>query len=323
MNNGSTFSVTLEALRAIAEHTRLRVLLLCAHGELTVGDLTQILDQSQPRVSRHLKLMHEAGVLERHQEGQSVWFRAVTDGPLAQIVREAVDQINPADPVHAADLARLETVTLTWQVQSQSYFRKNFADWDKLRRTLINEDDVDRALKQQFMASDAETLLDIGTGTGHVLRLLGRDIENGVGIDTSRDMLLAARAAMHHERLPHCQVRQADMRKLPFGDHSFDALSLHLVLHFAENPGDVIKECGRVASPGGAIFIVDFAEHTRRELTRLHGHRWPGFGEQSMRTWLNDAGFEDIRATTVSTGDPDVILWTATNRQSSSPTTKS
>jgi len=321
MKKDDSFTATLEALRAIAEHTRLRILLLCAHGELTVGDLTQILDQSQPRVSRHLKLMHEAGVLERHQEGQSVWFRAVTQGPLAHIVRETVDQIDPADPVHANDLERLKTVTLTWQVQAQSYFRKHFADWDKLRRTLINEDEVDAALKKSFMASDAETLLDIGTGTGHVLRLLGRDIENGVGIDTSRDMLLAARAAMHHEGLPHCHVRQADMRKLPFEDGSFDALSLHLVLHYAESPSDVIKECGRVASPGGTIYIVDFTAHERREFTRLHGHRWPGFSNEEMRGWLNEAGFDTIETSTVSNGDPDVQLWVARTPTSSTTTT--
>ena len=302
---------TLEALRAIAEHTRLRILLLCAHGELTVGDLSEILEQSQPRVSRHLKLMHEAGVLERHQEGQSVWFRAVTAGPLASLVRETVDQVAHEDEQHRHDLARLRLVTDTWEVQAQSYFRKHYARWDDVRRDLIDEAAVDAALRERFAETDAETLLDVGTGTGHVLRLLGPKINEGVGIDVSRDMLLAARAAIHNEGLPHCQVRQGDMRKLPFDDESFDALSLHLVLHYADNPQGVISECGRVTAPGGWIFLVDFAPHDRRELTRQHGHRWPGFADDSVRQWLALAGYAGIQTSTITHGAPDVLFWIA------------
>lgn len=312
MKQGNTpFEQTLEALRAIGEHTRLRILLLCAHGELTVGDLTKILDQSQPRVSRHLKLMHEAGVLERHQEGQSVWFRATTEGPISHIIGETVDQIAAGDPVHAADLERLRHVTLTWQVQSQSYFRKHYAAWDRLRRDLIDEERVDAELKARFEETAAESLLDIGTGTGHVLRLLGNKVENAIGIDTSRDMLLAARAGLHNAGLPHCHVRQADMRHLPFDDASFDALSMHLVLHYADDPASIIKECGRVTNPGGCLILVDFAPHDRRDLIHEHGHRWPGFDDQSVREWLSDAGYSDITTSTISGGTPDVLLWFA------------
>ncbi|MEQ8666275.1 MAG: metalloregulator ArsR/SmtB family transcription factor [Rhodospirillales bacterium] len=310
-NKPQSLASTLEALRAIAEHTRLRILLLCAHGELTVGDLSDILEQSQPRVSRHLKLMHEAGVLERHQEGQSVWFRAVTSGPLASLVREIVDQVPADDEQHKRDLARLRLVTDTWEVQAQSYFRKHYARWDEVRRELIDESAVDAALRNRFAETDAETLLDVGTGTGHVLRLLGPEISEGVGIDVSRDMLLAARAAIHNEGLPHCQVRQGDMRKLPFDDDSFDALSLHLVLHYAENPQAVIKECGRVTAPGGWIFVVDFAPHERREFTRQHGHRWPGFADEAVRQWLALAGFAAIQTSTIAQSAPDILFWVA------------
>lgn len=309
--NNQSLSSTLEALRAIAEHTRLRILLLCAHGELTVGDLSEILEQSQPRVSRHLKLMHEAGVLERHQEGQSVWFRAVTAGPLASLVRETVDQVSHDDEHHKHDLARLRLVTDTWEVQAQSYFRKHYARWDEVRRGLIDEATVDAALRDRFAETEAETLLDVGTGTGHVLRLLGPEITEGVGIDVSRDMLLAARAAIHNEGLPHCQVRQGDMRKLPFENGSFDALSLHLVLHYAEHPNDVISECGRVTAPGGWIFLVDFGPHERRDFTRQHGHRWPGFADDSVRQWLAGAGFAGIQTETITHGAPDVLFWVA------------
>jgi len=314
-NEHATLDATLEALRAIAEHTRLRILLLCAHGELTVSDLTEILDQSQPRLSRHLKLMHEAGVLERHQEGQNAWFRAVTDGPLADLVRTAVDKVAPEDPIHASDLGRLQDVTHTWEVRAQSYFRKHYADWDRLRRRLIDVDKVDAFLTDRFGALGARSLLDIGTGTGHVLRLLGRQIENGVGIDTSRDMLLAARAAIHNEKLPHCQVRQADMtRRLPFEGGAFDAVSIHLVLHYAEDPAAVLAECGRVTSPGGHIVIADFSRHDRRELTRTHGHRWPGFEDREVLDWLDAAGFEAVEADSIgsaATDAPELRFWLA------------
>ncbi len=322
MNNETPASLdrTLDALRAVGEHTRLRILLLCAHGELTVGDLTEILDQSQPRVSRHLKLMHEAGVLERHQEGQSVWFRAVTAGPLAALVREMVDQVADDDPQHAADLDRLRTVTHTWEVRARSYFRKHFADWDRVRRQWIDADAVDAAVRNRFETLGARNLLDIGTGTGHVLRLLGRHVDEAVGLDNSRDMLLAARAAIHNAGLPHCQLRQGEMKSLPFADASFDAVSIHLALHYADAPLDALRECARVTMPGGWILLVDFDRHDRSALTDQQGFRWPGFSDRAIRDWLGAAGYVDIETQSIqqpSNQDAPVILfWLARKKGS-------
>ena len=309
--NTSSLDQTLEALRAVGEHTRLRILLLCAHGELTVGDLTQILDQSQPRVSRHLKLMHEAGVLERHQEGSQVWFRAVTSGVLASLVRGMVDQISVDDPDHAQDLDKLRQVTKSWEVRARSYFRKHYADWDQLRSDLIDEDAIDAAIKQRFSELGAKTLLDIGTGTGLVLRLLGSQLENAVGMDNSRDMLLAARAAIHKEKLPHCQLRHGEMRYLPFEDDSFDAVSLHLSLHYAEDPKEVLQECARVTGTGGWILLVDFASHDQRQLMSQHGHRWPGFNDNQIQEWLTGVGYSNFESQTFTSGSPNVVFWLA------------
>ncbi len=312
MNQSNTsLAITLEILRAIAEHTRLRILLLCSHGELSVGDLVDILEQSQPRVSRHLRLMHEAGVLERHQEGQSVWFRAVRNGPVSGFIREAVDQIDPSDPVHSADLTRLARITKTWEVQARSYFRKYSDQWDQLRRDLIDADTIDTMLREKLEHINPGNLLDIGTGTGHVLRVLSNLIDEGVGIDTSREMLLAARAAIHNEKLPHCQVRQADMRELPFESGSFDSVSVHLALHYADDPQDVIKECGRVLRPGGHLMLVDFLPHDRHDLMQFQGHRWLGFADEDVRGWLSENAYVDIETSIVSGGDPPVAFWFA------------
>ncbi len=311
----SSFDQTLEALRAVGEQTRLRIVLLCSHGELTVGDLTVILEQSQPRVSRHLKLLHEAGVLERYQEGQSVWFRSVSEGPLAIFVRGLTDQVEDGDPVYAKDLKRLRQVTNTWEVRSRQFFRKNFATWDQERAQLIDVEKIDGILGERFSALGAEALLDIGTGTGHILRHLGRKVPRAVGLDTSRDMLLAARAAIHKAGLSHCQLRMGDMANLPFEDDSFDAVSMHLSLHFAADPMVALEECARVTIPGGALLLVDFAEHDEHKIVSTQGHRWPGFREETVCNWLKSAGYTDVQTLSLSgsraENRPTVLFWFA------------
>ncbi|HLW26174.1 MAG TPA: metalloregulator ArsR/SmtB family transcription factor [Kiloniellales bacterium] len=280
----------LQGLRAAAEPTRLRILALCAHAELTVSDLVEILGQSQPRVSRHLKLLVDAGLLLRHQEGSFAYYRLADRGAGADLARQIVDLLPPEDPLHAADLERLQQVQDVWAVKAASYFRRNAANWSRLRALHANTDKVDTALRQLFEREPAENLLDVGTGAGHILQLLGAQVENAVGIDLSRDMLTVARANLFRGGLRHCQVRQAEMTALPFPAAHFDAVTLHMVLHYAQRPGAAIREAARVLRPGGRLVVVDFLPHEREELRSDHAHRWLGFSDAAIADFLVAAG---------------------------------
>jgi ubiquinone/menaquinone biosynthesis C-methylase UbiE/DNA-binding transcriptional ArsR family regulator len=300
----------LQGLRAAAERTRLRIVGLCAHAELTVSDLSEILGQSQPRVSRHLKLLVEAGLLERHQEGSWAYYR-LADGASAagDLARLLVDLMPEDDPVLGLDLERLDAVKQAWAVKAAAYFHRHATDWDRIRALHIDQARVDAALKRLFARAPARDLLDIGTGTGHVLQLLGDEVEAAIGIDRSRDMLLVARANIHRAGLRHCQVRQADMMHLPFAGATADAVTFHMVLHYAEDPAGAIVEAARVLRPGGRLIIVDFAPHRREELREQHAHRWLGFADSRIETFLTDAGLVPGAPERLE-GEPlTVVLW--------------
>lgn len=303
----------LQGLRAAAERTRLRILGLCAHGELTVSDLAEILGQSQPRVSRHLKLLVEAGLLERHQEGSWAYYRlAPTSAAAGDLARTLVDLMPAEDGVFGLDLERLEAVKQAWAVKAAAYFRRNAGDWDRIRALHVDQARVDAALGRLFDRAPAHDLLDIGTGTGHVLQVLGERVEAAVGIDRSRDMLIVARANIHRAGLRHCQVRQADMMQLPFGRASFDAVTFHMVLHYADDPAAAIAEGTRVLRPGGRLIVVDFAPHERIELRDQHAHRWLGFADGKIESFLLQAGLVPGEPERLEGGPLTVVLWHGT-----------
>jgi ArsR family transcriptional regulator len=276
-------------LKAAAEPTRLRLMALCARGDLTVSDLTEILGQSQPRVSRHLKLLCEAGLLERHREGIWAWFRLAAQGASGNLARRLVDTVPAGDPTLALDLQRLETLMRDRATRAAAYFRRNAAQWDRLRSLYVDEAEVERRLAE--LAPQAiGSLLDVGTGTGRILEILGPRAEHAVGVDLSRDMLLVARSKIERAGLRNCIVRQADMYKLPVPSGSVDLVTIHQVLHFAERPAEVLAEAGRVLAPGGRMILVDFAAHGVASLRDEHAHRWLGFDDTEVAGWLEAAG---------------------------------
>lgn len=304
----------LNALRAVAEPTRLRLLGLCAESELTVGDLTQILGQSQPRVSRHLRLLCEAGLLERFREGTRVFYRACEDtgetGP-ARLGAALFRFIPKDDSQVALDLERLAAIKETRAAAAAAYFRSNAARWDEIRSLHVDEREVEEALLQALPAECVQDLLDIGTGTGRILELYGDRIERGVGIDLSREMLAMARVNLERAGLRHCTVRHGDMYQLPNSAASFDAVIIHQVLHYAEEPVSVIVEAARVLRPGGRLVIVDFAPHALERLRAEHAHRRLGFGNGEIAEWCRGAGLHPRPADTLP-GDPlTVIIWQA------------
>ena len=301
--------ILLQGLRAAAEDTRLRILGLCAHAELTVSELVDILGQSQPRVSRHLKLLVEAGLLERQQEGSWAYYRLAQGRGQGDLARLIVDLMPTQGSVHALDLDRLEAVKQVWATKAEAYFKRNAADWARIRALHVDQQAVDTALLDLIEEAPVRDLLDVGTGAGHVLSLLADTIDNGVGVDRSRDMLNVARARIFREGLRHCHVRHAEMTKLPYANASFDVVTLHMVLHYAERPEAAIGECARVLRPGGRLLVVDFEEHERSELRELHAHRWLGFSESRIMGDFRAAGLLVDPAVRLSGGEITVCIW--------------
>jgi SAM-dependent methyltransferase/DNA-binding transcriptional ArsR family regulator len=280
----------LGGLRAVGEGTRLRILALCAEGDLTVGDLTQILGQSQPRVSRHLKLLCEAGLLERLPEGTAVFHRLADRGAGSALAQQVLRLLPRDDATLLLDRERLQAIRAERAASAAAYFRKNAARWGELRSLYVEEKRVEAELLRRLPADGIADLLDIGTGTGRILELVAGRVGRGIGVDLSRDMLIVARANLQGAGIANCQVRQADMYRLPWTEPSFDAVTVHRVLHYAEDPARVIAEAGRVLRPGGRLLVVDFAPHALERLRSEHAHRRLGFADDEVNKWCRAAG---------------------------------
>ncbi|MDA0656461.1 MAG: metalloregulator ArsR/SmtB family transcription factor [Proteobacteria bacterium] len=301
----------LLAMRAAAEGTRLRLLSLCAEGELTVSELTQITGQSQPRISRHLKLLVEAGLLDRFREGTHAYYRMSESGPWTSIVRTIVDAIPHEDDRVARDLSRLNAVKQERARLAAEFFSKNAEQWDAIRALYIDDREVALALTALWPQVPVRDLLDIGTGTGRILEMVADRVGRGVGIDQSRDMLAVARVNLERAGIKNCHVRHGDMMQLPFGDGAFDVVTFHLALHYAERPGLALLEAVRVLRVGGTVVVIDFMPHSEHRLRQEHGHRWLGFDDAEILIWFKKAGLERRASVTLS-GDPlTVKLWPA------------
>lgn len=299
----------LQGLRAVAEPTRLRILALCAHAELTVSDLTQILNQSQPRVSRHLKLMVEAHLLERFREGQWAFYRIAQDGAPAKLAHTLVDLIPADDEAHARDLERLDQIKEQRARAADEYFRKNAQQWDELRRLYVDDAEIEAALRRLVPDDEVGRLLDIGTGTGRILEIFADRYDRAVGVDRSREMLAVARANLDRAGVSHWQVRLGDMYALPASQRSFDTVTVHMVLHYAEDPAGAIAEAARVLKPGGRLIVVDFAPHQSEVLREQHAHRRLGFSDEEVERWFRAAGLVPGQTTRLPGRPLTVCLW--------------
>jgi ubiquinone/menaquinone biosynthesis C-methylase UbiE len=282
----------LAGLRAAGEATRLRLLFVLSHGEFNVTELTRILHQSQPRISRHLKLMTDAGLLSRFKEGSWVVFRLREDGPagrLAGVIGKALDE---DDPVLRADLARLNDVVHERAERAARYFAENAANWDAIRSLHVSEEAVEAAMVELVGERRPEVMLDLGTGTGRVLRLLAGHAGRAVGIDSSREMLEVARASLDESGLKNTQVRYGDILALTNADGSVNEVVIHQVLHYLDQPLRAIAEAARVLAPGGELLVVDFAPHEYEFLRDEHHHRRLGISAEAMQGWLDRSGLE-------------------------------
>jgi ubiquinone/menaquinone biosynthesis C-methylase UbiE/DNA-binding transcriptional ArsR family regulator len=308
------FAALTATLKAAAEATRLRILTLLAETELTVSDLTEILRQSQPRLSRHLRLLAEAGLVERFREGSWAFFRLGEHGSAADIARTLIARLDLNDPIIARDRERLAAVRSARAAAAQTYFRGHAAEWDRIRKLHVADTAVEDAVRAALADKPIRALLDLGTGTGRMLELFAPDIERGIGLDLSLDMLALARARLDRAGLKHCSVRHGDIYDLALPRDSFDVVIIHQVLHFLDDSARAIREAARVLRPGGRLLVIDFAPHDLEFLREQHAHRRLGFSAEAVTQWLEAAGLDVMRQQTLPPGPEGKIavsLWLA------------
>ena len=298
------------ALKAAAEPTRLRILLLLAGGELNVKDLTLVLGQSQPRISRHLKLMFEAGLIERFREGSWVYFHISDRQPGGRLALRLVADVDPAEAAVRLDRERADALKREREASAQAFFEKHAADWDRIRTLHVAERDVEAAMREALGSGPFRFLLDLGTGTGRTLELFSDRFERGLGIDVNQAMLAYARAKLKTDGCTRAQVRHGDIYALSLADRQADAIVMHQILHFLSDPSLAIREAARVLVPGGKLLIVDFAPHELEFLRTGEAHERLGFSHEQISGWLKDAGLVPhmVRDLTRKPGGSENIL---------------
>jgi len=311
-----SFTELNAVLKAAGETTRLRVLALLAEAELTVSELTEILRQSQPRISRHLRLLAEAGLVERFREGSWAFFRMADRAVAAEVARGLLARLDAADPVVGRDRERLAAVRAARAAAAQAYFRAHAVEWDRIRQLHVADAAVETAIREALADRPFRSLLDLGTGTGRMLELFAADIERGLGLDLSLEMLAIARSRLERAGLRHVSVRQADIYSLAPPNETFDVVLIHQVLHFLDDGARAIAEAARMLRPGGRLLVVDFAPHDLEFLREEHAHRRLGFAAETVSQWMKAAGLDVVAHRTLSpegetAGKIAVSLWLA------------
>lgn len=314
-----SFDGALGALKAAGEETRLRIVALLARGELTVKDLTGILGQSQPRISRHLKLLVEAGLVERNPEGSWVYYRLADAGAQARFAETLLDLVAPGDPLFLRDAEHLDGIKREQADRAAEYFAAAAGDWDSIRALHVADDAVEAAILEAVGERPFEAMLDLGTGTGRILELLAPRCHRAVGLDASKDMLAVARANLGRAGATNAQIRHGDIRNLPFPRNAFDLVTIHQVLHYLDDPERAIREAARVLRPGGRLLVVDFAPHELEFLREEHAHRRLGIGRRAMEQWITAADLAPVEVRDLAGGGKTarltVTLWLARDRR--------
>lgn len=306
-----TADQTVEALRAAGEPTRLRVLLLLSGEELSVMELSGILNQSQPRVSRHLKLMTDAGLIERFPDGARVYYRLSSDPLARRLIDTVLDLLDSS--AGAADDRRLEDVRRDREVAADAYFERVAPQWDRMRSLYVCETAVEAAILRAVGDGPFQRVVDLGTGSGRMLTLLGKKARMSVGLDLSQNMLNIARANVSKAGLDKVELRHGDIFATRLPQQSADLVLVHQVLHYLADPAAAVAEAARLVMPGGRLLIIDFAPHQLEHLREEHQHRRLGFADEEMRRWLSESGLTAAApiALPPDTDGLTVSIWTA------------
>ena len=284
----------VEMLRAAGEPTRLRVLALLAREELAVTELVQILGHSQPRVSRHLKLLNEAGLVERFPDGAWVFYRLCGSEPQRSLVHAVLDRLPEDEGELSEDLDRLETVRRDRMDTASAYFARNAARWDEIRSLYVSEAAVEAAIMEAAGPGPYPRLIDLGTGAGRMLTLLGPRAGHAIGLDLSQQMLNIARAEVGRAGLARVELRHGDIYATGLPTGSADLIVVHRVLHYLADPGGAMSEAARLLAIGGRLLIVDFAPHGLEYLRQAHQHRRLGFSDEEIGRWMEGAGLQGL-----------------------------
>ena len=290
--NMPDFAGVLAATKALGDPTRLRILAVLSGHELTVTELCAVLDQSQPRVSRHLKLLVDAGLLDRHAQGAQAFYRVGSRLLATELLSALGLLIDRRDPVIARDEHRLGVVRLAREMEANEYFERIAGQWDEMRSRHVDDESVEQAVLAAIPDDEALRVLDLGTGTGRMLEVVADRVVSGLGIDLSREMLHLARTRLEHNGHRHLRVRHGSINDLDVPAGSYDLTVLHHVLHFLDEPALAIEQAARATVDGGTLLVVDFAPHGLEELRDRHAHRRLGISDQEMAQWCDSAGFE-------------------------------
>jgi ArsR family transcriptional regulator len=300
-----------EIFRALGDPTRLRILQLLREMELSVGELAQVLGQSQPRVSRHVKILIDARLAERRKEGSWVFLSLGTAARVAPLfaLLDGWAEIDGADPWTLADAARLAAVRADRAAAAERYFAAHAKDWDEIRSLHIAESEVEAAIGRALADRDVGRLVDVGTGTGRMLELFARQAAHAIGVDRSPEMLRLARVKLAQAAIPGAELRQGDRYSLPLAAGSADTVIIHQVLHYSHQPEAAVGEAARLLGPGGRLLVVDFAPHEREELRTRDAHARLGFADEVMLKYLESAGLEGRVVERLEGGELTVTIW--------------
>lgn len=296
---------------SLADPTRLRILMLLRAMELSVGEIAQVLGQSQPRVSRHVKILVDSGLAERHKEGSWVFVslgeRARVE-PLFQLL-ERWSGLDGEDRQGPADAARLAAVRADRAAAAERYFAGHAGQWDALRSLHVAESEVEAAVARALDGQPLGRLIDIGTGTGRMIELFGPSAKQALGIDKSPEMLRLARVKLAEAGLDSAELRQGDMYALPLASGTAETVIIHQVLHYAQNPAAAVAEAARLLGSGGRLLIVDFAPHEREELRSRDAHLRLGFADETILKYMEEAGLDGRVVEHLGGGELTVTLW--------------
>ena len=308
----------LNIFRALADPTRLRIMLLLQKMELAVGELAQILDQSQPRISRHIRILDEAGLAERRKEGSWVFLKP---GPASEL--EILGRIFRSSKVAKSDQAmqdqaQLSLVRKARAEMAERYFAAHAQEWDAIRSLHLPEAEVERAMLALLRDAPLGKMLDIGTGTGRMVELFGAAAQSIIAIDNSPEMLRLARAKLLDSEtasglnlVQKTELKQGDFNNLPVANGTVDSVILHQVLHYAQHPEAVLVEVSRVLKPAGVVLIADFAAHDREDLRTEQAHARLGCSDESMKHWLTASKLGLVQTRTLDGGELTVKIWVA------------
>lgn len=304
----------LDIFRALADPTRMRIVHLLGTMELSVGELAQAVAQSQPRVSRHVKILAEAGLIDRRKEGNWVFLRIGTGSLCEKLMDLFDDMAEHEDLWLKADLARLAAIRADRLRAADDYFARHAEQWDAIRSLHVPEAQVERAMADMLGTGRTRHLLDLGTGTGRMIELFGPGAERVSAIDRSPDMLRLARTKLPDEGGDRFDLILGDFCDLPLDDASVDLVTAHQILHYTPAPERAIAEAARVLAEGGRMLVADFAPHDREELRTRDQHERLGFSDEQIGGWFETAGLALENVDTLPGGELTVKLWLGRRR---------